>query len=170
MEFRKLLCLFCSYNRSLAVNCRWIPRQLTAAGSLKVQQLTAAGVFSSSICVFQPNQMCIQQFSSQQGLREIISEWASTHIIGPMLDYTLIDNPRHSRKHRRLHFCLTTQECISSNLHCSYDLKQSPAYLVGHHIVSYNCALLYKCGSTPHLRYNDVFTTFRTFPFLVSLT
>jgi len=56
-------CQICSRIAS-AVNCRRNPRQLTAASSLKIRQLTAAGAFSSFTCVFQPSQMCQQQFSN----------------------------------------------------------------------------------------------------------
>ena len=44
MEFWKLLCLVCSYNRSSAVNCRSFPQQLLAADFI-IRQITVASAF-----------------------------------------------------------------------------------------------------------------------------
>jgi len=52
MEFWKLLCLVCSYNRTSAVNCRGFPRKLTAAGFNQIRQLTAEGHLSNLLVFF----------------------------------------------------------------------------------------------------------------------
>ena len=54
MEFWKVLCLFCSYNISLTVNCRGFPRQLTAADFFIPWQLTAEGQFRILNMFFNP--------------------------------------------------------------------------------------------------------------------
>jgi hypothetical protein len=49
--------------KTSAVNCRGIPRQLAAAGFLIPRQLTAEGAKTYFTCVSQPSLMCEQQFS-----------------------------------------------------------------------------------------------------------
>jgi hypothetical protein len=56
-------CRICSRSAS-AINCRWIPRQLTACRRFFYNSaVNCRRGISSFKCVFQPSQMCEQQFS-----------------------------------------------------------------------------------------------------------